>query len=88
MPESFEWLILSANPLKDSYIREILENPSEHIESATYFSWERFFTKVLIDKTQGTYLQYSKNHLNEAYLKGTLRGAILEIMEKVHLEEL
>jgi hypothetical protein len=86
-PESFEWLILSANPLKDTYIREILENPSEYIESEMYFSWERFFTKVLIDKTQGTYLQYSKNHLNEAYLKGNVRGAILEIIEKVHLEE-
>lgn len=86
-PESFEWLILSANLLKDTYIKEILENPSEYIESEMYFSWERFFTKVLIDKTQGTYLQYSKNHLNEAYLKGNVRGAILEIMEKVHLEE-
>ena len=31
-PESFEWLILSANPLKDPSIREILEAPADHIE--------------------------------------------------------
>ena len=85
-PESFEWLILSANPLKDPHIREMLDTPSEHIESEIYFSWERFFTKVLIDKTQGTYLQYSKNHLNEAYLKGNVREAILAVMDKVQLD--
>ena len=86
-PESFEWLILSANHLKNPYIREILDNPSKHIESADYFSWERFFSKVLTDETLGTYLQYSKTHLNEAYLKGNVREAILAVMEKVHLEE-
>ena len=84
-PESFEWMILSVNPFKDPFIREILEAPAGHIESSEYFSWERFFTSVLTDKTQGTYLQYSKNSLNKAYLKGNVREAILAVMEKVHL---
>ena len=42
----------------------ILETPSEYIESQDYFSWERFFTKLLTEKTHGTYLQYSKNRIN------------------------
>ena len=81
IPESFEWLILSANPLKDSEIRQILEAPSDYIESRDFFSWERYFTHVLTEKTQGTYLQYSKYRLNEAYSKGTVREMILLQMD-------
>ena len=65
-------------------MKEILKSPSEYIDSENYFSWERFFTRILIDKTKGTYLQYSKSQLNPAYLKGTVREAILEAMEKIH----
>lgn len=83
VPESFEWLILSANPLKDSEIKAVLDEPSAYIESKEYFSWERFFTKLLSDRTQGTYLQYSKNVINPAYLKGTVKEAILSQMENI-----
>lgn len=82
-PESFEWLILSANPLKDSEIGQILEAPSDYIESRDFFSWERFFTHVLTGKTQGTYLQYSKNRLNEAYSKGTVREMIVRQIDAI-----
>lgn len=83
-PESFEWLLLASKPLQDASVKEILKSPSEYIDSENYFSWERFFTRILIDKTKGTYLQYSKSQLNPAYLKGTIREAILEAMEKIH----
>ena len=83
-PESFEWIILSANPLKDTDIPRMLETPSDYIESAEFFSWERFFTKLLTDKTQGTYLQYSKRQLNPGYLKGSVKDTILDEMVKIH----
>ena len=87
VPESFEWIILSANPLKDSDFLRILETPSDYIESRDYFSWERYFTHVLTDRTQGTYLQYSKNRLNEAYVKGTVREMILQQMKPIVFEK-
>ena len=60
LPESFEWLILSSGVVQDAEIREILENPSNYIESSEYFSWERFFTKILVAKRQDSYLKYKK----------------------------
>lgn len=83
VPESFEWLILSANPLKDLEIQMVLESPSDYIESKEYISWERFFTKLLVTRTDGTYLQYSKSHLNPSYLKGTVKESIMRQMEKI-----
>lgn len=68
LPESFEWLILSSGILKDHEITEVLENPASFIESEKFFSWERFFTALLIEKTQDTYLAYTKRKLNETYL--------------------
>lgn len=68
LPESFEWLILDSGVLKDSVIEQVLDDPSGHIESRDYFSWERFFTQFLTDKSRGTYLEYRKSKLNDAYL--------------------
>ena len=85
LPESFEWLILSTGLLKNGLVDKILENPSEYIESKEYFSWERFFTAILIDETKGTYLAYIKKKLNEAYLSENVRKAILAQMENIKL---
>ena len=86
LPESFEWLILSADLLKDPEIQEILHDPTVHIESKDFFSWERFFTHLLTEKTHGTWLQYSKSHINPAYVKGSIQEAILNEMSTIHLE--
>lgn len=88
VPESFEWLILSANPLKDPSVKTILESPSEHIESGDYYSWERFFTRLLTERTSGTYLQYSKNQLNPAFIMGQVRKQILSEIHKIRFEDL
>ena len=85
LPESFEWMILSTGLLKNGLVDKILENPSEYIESKEYFSWERFFTAILIDETKGTYLAYIKKKLNEAYLSENVRKAILAQMENIKL---
>lgn len=55
LPESFEWLILKSGILSDRGVREILEDPQDYIESERYFSWERFFAAVLIEKTKDSY---------------------------------
>ena len=78
VPESFEWLVLLANPLKDAEIPGILESPQ--VEAKEFFSWERFFTRLLTDRTQGTWLRYSKGQLNPAYLQDGIQAAILEQM--------
>lgn len=79
LPESFEWLLLAADLLKDNEIRQALADPAEAIESADYFSWERFFTKLLTDKTAGTIWQYNKKKLNPIYLHDRERQTILAL---------
>lgn len=86
LPESFEWLILSAGVLKSNVIDKILEVPFDYIESEKYFSWERFFTSVLIEETKGSYLAYAKRRLNPVYLSDTVKELILNKMEKVNLD--
>ena len=85
LPESFEWLILSAGVLKDTEVARILQTPSDYIDSKKYFSWERYFTALLTEKTTGTYLNYTKKTLNEAYLKDGVKNAILNQMKEVKM---
>ena len=86
LPESFEWLILSSGILKDAETTQILQTPSDYIDSKEYFSWERYFTALLIEKAAGTYLNYTKKTLNEAYLRDGVKNAILGQMQKVELK--
>ena len=85
LPESFEWLVLSAGVLKNNSVVQILKNPSEYIESKEYFSWERFFTAVLIQETKDTYLTYAKKKLNAAYLSDMIKNSILKQKKKIEL---
>lgn len=85
LPESFEWMILSTGILKNSQVENMVNDPSEFVESREYFSWERFFTAVLIDATKDTYLAYVKRKLNVAYLGQSIETLILGQMGKVEL---
>lgn len=87
LPESFEWLILKSGVIKDAELKNILELPAEYIESRAYFSWERFFTELLINKTDGTYLKYTKNTLNPVYKQKEIADAILNVMDKISLKQ-
>lgn len=70
LPESFEWLVLKAGIIRTEESEEIIENPSEHIESADYFSWEQFFTALLVRLTADQeYMRYNKQRLPEFYLQ-------------------
>lgn len=86
LPESFEWLILSSGILKDAKVAQILQTPSDYIDSKEYFSWERYFTALLTEKTTGTYLNYNKKMLNEAYLNDGTKNSILRQMEKLKID--
>ena len=50
LPESFEWLVLNSSLFADAKTRDMLLHPASYIESATFFSWEQFFTKEPIEK--------------------------------------
>jgi len=81
LPESFEWMILKSGLIKD--VREIIDNPQDYIESKDYFSWERFFTALLIAQTEGSYLQYTKRSLNKVYLQPHEKQQILNVMPEL-----
>lgn len=86
LPESFEWLVLSSGILKDTEVAQILQTPSGYIDSKEYFSWERYFTALLIEKASGTYLNYTKKTLNKAYLNDGTKNAILRQMGKLKID--
>jgi hypothetical protein len=60
-----------------------LQHPEDFIESKEYFSWERFFTALLVEQTKNTYLKYTKSHLNETYLQEKAKQAILDVVEGI-----
>ena len=72
LPESFEWLVLKSDLLNDPEVRTILAKPSDHIASENYFSWEQFFTALLVECSRGTYLAYAKSRLNQNYLSNNV----------------
>ena len=84
LPESFEWLVLKSGMIDGKAVQDILNHPEDFIDSSKYFSWERFFTAMLAEYTQSSYLKYSKSKLNEAYLHEKMKQAILDVMEGVN----
>ena len=85
LPESFEWLILSSGLISDKDIKIMLEEPENYIDSAEYFSWERFFTKLLMERTEKTYLKYSKSKLNSNYLHEKNKEKIVNRIQGVKI---
>lgn len=83
LPESFEWIVLKSGLIDDREIRKILETPELFIDSKKYFSWERFFTNLLIEKTKNSYLQYRKSVINKTYLHSKNKEKILNCIEAI-----
>lgn len=88
LPESFEWLILQSGVVKKEGLRDILNKPADFIESEDYFSWERFFSQLLVELTEGTYLKYTKRKLNKVYLQKEIALKILLQMDGIWLHKL
>lgn len=83
LPESFEWVILNSGLIQGKNLSDILKEPENFIESKQYFSWERYFTKLLVDMTMGTYLKYRKSKLNETYLHERNKQIILKSIQGI-----
>ena len=82
-PESFEWLILQSGLIQGKDIQAILKNPEDYIDGREYFSWERYFTGLLIEKTKDSYLKYNKTKLTETYLHEKNKKRILNSIKGV-----
>lgn len=82
LPESFEWLVLKSGILGSQTPKEILNHPSNNIESSLYFSWEQYFTDLLIQLTHDTVLHYNKNRLNPSYLQPANVAKVLQAMQE------
>lgn len=69
LPESFEWLILKSSTFTgNTNIQTILSDPIAYIESKEFFSWERYFTYLLIEETKDRpQLKYEKAKLAAGY---------------------
>ena len=85
LPESFEWIILKSGVIADKEIFKILEKPEEYIDSSKYFSWERYFTRLLVQKTEDTPFKYQKSRLNPVYLHEKNKKQIVRSMEGLKL---
>ena len=82
LPESMEWLLLKADLLGQPDILEILQHPADFIESSEFFSWERFFTNLLEQRTKDIpYMRYDKAKLPEFYLQEENLEKIIAEME-------
>ena len=61
-------------------IREYDENGED---SEKHASWERFFTTILTERTENTYLRYNKKNLNPVYLHDNIKNKILNIVDQI-----
>lgn len=80
LPESFEWIVLSSGLIDGKRILDIVEHTEEYLESSEYFSWEQFYTKLLVQETKDGYLHYNKSKLNDNYLHAKEKMALLDTM--------
>lgn len=85
LPESFEWLLLYANILNKPFIRKRLEEAENYIESEKYFSWERYFTDLLMEETKDSPYPYDKSNLKDFYLQDKIVQKVLEAMAPICL---
>lgn len=85
LPESFEWLILKSGIVDGKELKKILAEPENYIDSRDFFSWERYFTWLLVSITENSYLKYTKSSLNKVYLHEKNRELILKNMKGIDL---
>lgn len=85
LPESFEWLLLYADILNKPFIRKRLEEAENYIESEKYFSWERYFTDLLMEETEDSPYPYDKSNLKDFYLQDKVVQKVLKAMAPISL---
>ena len=69
-------------------VSQILEHPEDYIDSREYASWERFFTALLVSRTQGDPLwSYSKKKLPDVYFSSKVMNAVKKQMKLIVWEK-
>ncbi len=82
LPESFEWLLLKSGLIRNSELADILKAPANYIDSEKYFSWEQYFTDLLIRlASEHSYMRYSKDKLAPFYLQADNIKKVIDAME-------
>lgn len=79
----FEWIILASGLIDGKRIADIVKNTEDYLESSEYYSWEQFYTKLLVSETKDSCLQYSKSKLNEVYLHPKEKKALLDVIDVI-----
>lgn len=80
-PESFEWLILKSGIIDIKDLDAILAEPEKYIESRDFFSWERYFTDLLMTATADDIIKkYEKSRLKPYYQEGKNKDAIISVL--------
>ena len=87
LPESFEWLLLYADIFNKPFIRKRLEEAENYIESEKYFSWERYFTDLLMEETKDSPYPYDKSNLKDFYLQDKVVQKVLKAMAPISLSK-
>lgn len=83
-PESFEWMLLSADVIPNISAKRYLQEPENYIDSRDYASWEQYFTRLLIDKTKEDYIwSYSKRKLPIVYLSAKVLNGMKKFMKLI-----
>ena len=85
LPESFEWLLLYADIFNKPFISKRLEEAENYIESEKYFSWERYFTDLLMEETKDSPYPYDKSNLKDFYLQDKIVQKVLDAMAPICL---
>lgn len=74
--ESFEHIILMSDIIYPQYKNDI-DGYEDNIECSKFYSWERYFTKLLVELTTGSFNWYQKEKLNPYYLSKKCIESIL-----------
>lgn len=81
LPESFEYMILKSKIYYDKDLNDVLHNTWKYVEYKKYSSWERYFTKYLVDISSNTSIPYKKSGFRKGFLnKGNIKK-ILDLNE-------
>lgn len=81
-PESFEYLILSANVI--DVPEAVLKETYKYADSVQYMSWEEFYTAYLTERTRNTICQYGKSRLADYYkTEGTVSRIAAVMPDKI-----
>ena len=81
MKGKYHIIVQTSGLIDGKRIIDILSHTEDFAESSEYFSWEQYYTKLLVQETNDTYLRYSKHKLNDVYLHEKEKEALLKVID-------